>query len=113
MKIFKLSAVVALLCLSAFGQAVRYDSTATTTSGNNVITLPSAVITVCDFPATVVSGHACTNLTQNICSSSTATLCNVGNPITADAQGNFGFWAMPCGGATACYDYTICPAGSS
>jgi hypothetical protein len=95
---------------AACSQAARFDSVAQTTQSINGTTVtvpaPSASITVCSYPATVVSGSACTNK-ASVCPDITAVGCTTtapNNPVTADAQGNFGFWT-----AGGVYQYTVCP----
>jgi hypothetical protein len=110
----KSSLRIALVLLAvtgaALGQAARFDNVAQTTQSINGTTVtvpaPSASITVCSYPATVVAGSACTNK-ASVCPDITAVGCTTSapnNPVTADAQGNFGFWT-----AGGVYQYTVCP----
>lgn len=92
----------------AFGQAARYDSVAQSTTiiqtKTIIIPMPLATVTVCAFPA--VGGLPCTNKAP-VCPDETLAGCTTSaplNPLTADAQGNFGFWV-----AAGSYDYTVCP----
>jgi len=110
----RLRLLIAVVLMSAcgFGQAARYDAPAEiTTSINGVSTnapAPSALITVCGYPAT--GGLPCTNKAA-VCPDVTAIGCTTGapnNPVTADAQGNFGFWISP-----GLYQYSICPVGGT
>jgi hypothetical protein len=100
--------LLAALCLTAqaFGQAARFDGVAQSTRLVNGITLtiplPSATITVYNF-GTTTKASVCPDITATSCS---ATVPN--NPVTSDAQGNFGFW-IPGG----VYDYTVTPSSGT
>lgn len=81
-------------------------SAATTTAGNQVITLPAAQITVCGFPAVAATGTTpCTNKASLFTSQTLGV--SSGNPFNADQQGNFSWWAAPAG-----YTYSICTTAS-
>lgn len=100
--------LLAALSLSAqaFGQAARFDGVAQSTRLVNGITLtiplPSATITVYNF-GTTTKASVCPDITATSCTSTTPN-----NPVTSDAQGNFGFW-IPGG----VYDYTVTPSSGT
>jgi hypothetical protein len=107
-----------LMSCAAFAQVGRYDNTAQiVTSVNGVSLMAPAIgasVTVCSSPA--VGGIAsfgsgpCTNR-ASICPDGTGIGCSTGapnNPITADDEGNFGFW-----GASGTYQYTVCPSSGA
>lgn len=102
--------ILAVLCGSAFAQNARFDSYAFTTatigpSGSKVIApIPSAIITVCNYPATM-SGSVCTNK-AGLFSGIDANSGTVPNPISADSSGNFGVYVFP-----GTYTYTINAVG--
>jgi hypothetical protein len=105
----RIAILLTLLSGIAFGQvATRFDGVAQTTRSINGNTLlvpsPNASVTICTYPAT--GGLPCTNK-ASVCPDSTGVGCTTGspnNPIQADAQGNFGFWALP-----GTYQYSVCP----
>src|SRR5712664_1079879 len=88
--------ICALLCpaLSA-AQGARYDSNATRTIQGFLAPIAGATITVCTSAAT---GTPCAPLVVTspvtLCTDSTCSTA-APNPFTADANGNFGFWAVP------------------
>lgn len=93
-----------MMTIPAFGQGVRYDSNVTTVAGNvpagakaPIYTLPNAIVTICTFPG---SGSPCTN-TVPIYNDQALTSA-MANPLTADAQGRFGFWIAP-----GVYSYSV------
>lgn len=93
-----------LMTGAAFGQSVRYDSVVTTTASNvpagasaAVMTLPSATVTVCAYPA---SGSPCTNTVPIY--SDIAQTQPINNPLVTDTKGRFGFWVAP-----GVYTYTV------
>jgi hypothetical protein len=93
----------------SFGQvAGRFDAPAQTVVNfaGRTFLAPSAgaSVTICSYPAT--GGLPCTNK-ASVCPDSTAVGCTTGapnNPITADTEGNFGFWAL-----AGTYSYSVCP----
>lgn len=96
MKFWKLAGVLCL-CPLAWGQGSRFDSNVFTSASNvppgaqaPMYTLPSALITVCAYPAT---GNPCTNVV-NVYSDPGLTQI-IRQPIKADVHGRFGFWAAP------------------
>ena len=94
----KLILFLLLLPILANAQGARYDS-AVTTSANNVppgaqapvYTLPYAVVTVCNYPA---SGSPCTN-TASVYTNPALSGSPIPQPMTADVHGRFGFWGAP------------------
>jgi len=93
-----------IICLllgvfSVGAQNVRRDDVAlqvitqNTPAGTQTFVTPiaGAVITVCNATAT---GTPCSP-TVNVCSSSTDVTCNQPNPLSADNNGNYGFWVPP------------------
>jgi hypothetical protein len=107
-----------LMSFEAFAQVGRYDNTAQiVTSVNGVSLMAPAIgasVTVCSSPAVggiaSFGSGACTNR-ASICPDGTGIGCSTGapnNPITADDQGNFGFW-----GASGTYQYTVCPTNGA
>lgn len=98
-----------LLPSVVFSQAgVRYDSNLTTAAKNvpagaqaPVMTLPGAKVTICGYPNT---GDPCTN--QATVYSDAALTQVITQPITADQQGRYGFWAAP-----ELYTYSVSTAG--
>lgn len=107
----KTLAILALLCpLALFGQtAARYDLPALmTTPGNTpsgslpaLIAVKNATVSVCSYPATLVSGM-CTNTITTYTGASEATACPSTAQLTmpgktacvsqTDQQGSLGFW---------------------
>jgi hypothetical protein len=88
-----------LLPAAVFGQGVRFDSNVTTSASNvpagasaPILTLPGAIVTVCGYPATP-AGAVCTNKVPIF--SDSGLTASVGNPITSDQKGRFGFWVAP------------------
>lgn len=98
--------LIVLLCLSgvSFGQGSRIDSNVMTSSKDvpygaqaPIYTVPFSTVTICSFPN---NGEPCTN-TVPIYQDQSLTVPQ-DNPIEADVQGRFGFWA-PAGQ----YTYSI------
>src|SRR5690348_16963646 len=96
----KLLALAAFLILPgwAFAQGVRVDNPggpAQKIVQGFVSPIPGATITVCTSSAT---GTPCTPLVPTspvtLCTDSTCSTA-APNPFTADAGGNYGFWAVP------------------
>lgn len=91
--------LLVMLTIPTNAQNVRKDDVALQTLTQNtsagtttfVTPIPGAVITVCLASGT---GIPCTPL-ANVCSSSTDVTCNQPNPISADVNGNYGFWVRP------------------
>ena len=89
-----LKAAAALVCaagLSAFAQGVRYDGRVTTVSSSQpagsqvpILAMPAAKVTIC-------TSAGCPTLAP-IYSNAILTV-PLPNPLTADYQGGFGFWA--------------------
>lgn len=93
----KLLFCTVLMTASAFGQGVRFDSSVTTVASNvpvgssaAIFTVPNAIVTICNIPA---SGAPCTN-TVPIYSDLQLTQ-PINNPLSADAQGRYGFYVLP------------------
>ena len=86
----------------ALPQGSRYDSTAQKNVQNFVAPIPGGLITVCTSAGTgipcspVATIYSDQGLTQQI----------TGSVITADSNGNFGFWAAP-----GTYTYSITATG--
>lgn len=106
-------AILALLCPVAFGQtATRYDLPALmTTPGGSpagvapaLLAVKNATISVCSYPATLVSGM-CTNTITTYTDATEGTSCPPSAQLTmpgstsctafTDLQGNLGFWYDP------------------
>ncbi len=92
--------LLAAISTCAYGQAVRYDSNVTQPATNvppgaaaAVYTVPSAIVTICGYPATPSSGSPCTNKVNIYEDQGTTTL--LPNPVPADQVGRFGFWILP------------------
>lgn len=79
----------------AFAQGARVDSNATRNVQGFLAPIAGATITVCTSAGT---GTPCTPLVPTspvtLCTDSTCTVA-AANPFLADANGNFGFWAIP------------------
>lgn len=113
--LFRLALAVLFLAGAAFGQAAysgpQVANVLTTVNGTSVVApSPSAAVYVCTFPATYVSGSACTNK-ASVCPDPTGVGCTSSapnNPITANARGEFGFFI-----AAGAWDYIVCPTTGS
>lgn len=91
----KLLPLCALITGMAYGQASFYANNVTVSASNvppgaqaAVLTLPFAIVTVCAYPN---SGSPCTNTVPIYADQALTTPLT--QPITADAQGRFQFWA--------------------
>lgn len=98
--------LTALALISTFGnaQGVRNDLAITSTAANvpvgaaaNVMTVPNAIVTLCNYPAT---GSPCTNTVPVY--SDIALTQPIDNPIQADAKGRVGYFVAP-----GLYSYTV------
>lgn len=128
--LFRAIATLCLLAAPALSQTAYWyhDNTFGTVSSvgpSTVRTQPGSIVTVCNYPATILSaGQPCTNLATLYTDASASVVCTgangCSNPLTSDNKANFGFWAMPGhyqytvtanGTTTAPYDVTIGGSG--
>lgn len=105
----RLFAILALLAAACAAQGIAFTSTATTTQnltgqGAVVVPIPGAQIYVCSG---VYAGTACNAGTAVTVYQDPALTVPYANPLGADTQGNFSFWA-----AAGNYFYTVSGAGA-
>ena len=103
----KLLALLLLLSpVATFAQGSRFDSNATRSVQGFLAPIPGATITLCTSAG---NGTPCSPLVPTIpptlCTDSTCSVA-AANSFLADANGNFGFWALP-----GTYKYSITAAG--